>query len=967
MTENGGRVNGRGRSGRSTVSVRTGSPVLIGRAAELDTLATAIAGFPSVAFVEGEAGVGKTRLVAELVNGLRAGEDRDGDEGDDAWIAVGYCQPLSDPFPYGVIFECLRACGDRIAEPSAVTGALRPYLPELADRLPPPPDPLGDPAAERHRLFRAVRDLLAALGRAVLVIEDVHWADDGTRQLLRFVMSNPPPGLSLVVTFRREDLPADAPLGRAFRPPPGTTAAHLVLGPLDTEAVRGLVGAILGGRTVPAGFAEILRQRTAGIPFVVEEMTYSLRDLDGGVRFDGAAARRLLDNVEVPALLREAMAERMHALPAAARSLAEAAAVLGVPATAALLSEVAGAGDHEQVTRLLDGAVLVETAENEYGYRHALAQRAVYDALPGPYRQDLHLRALRALARRDPPPLVRLAAHAKHAGLLADWLRHSEDAADASVVAGDASTAIDLLCATVADPSVPAADVNRLATKLCQHALTGLHHDGVITQIERLLSDARLSDMVRGEVRLWLGLLLVRRTGEMDRGRAHIELAIGSLRDHPARWLRGMAVLALPYLGTTPIAESHAWLDEVDEALAELPPGALRTSLLANTVGARLIAGEPRARDRIALLPAPSEPGDTEQTRELARSHCNLADACSWIGDYPHAWEHLHIGLTLATQAGAPYVIGTAEATRIRLDWLAGAWDGLEERAERMAQTYTYLLPVASELQLVLGWLATVRGDWDRAEACYQATRMSQPDSAIIPVANAATGGMVTMLLDRGDVAAACAHADRGAALLRRKGLWVWAGDLAPQAVEAFLAGGRDDDARTLVADLRAGLAGLHAPLAAAALDACRAQLARAAGDPAAARLFASAIRRHERLGLPYRTARLTERAARGEPADAEVLGELARSYEKLGAPIDAARCRHLVRGTGAATPSRRGRRGYGNELSPRERDVARLLAGGRTNREIAQALFLSRRTVEEHVANILRKLNVASRNEVHL
>ncbi|MGZ3145324.1 response regulator transcription factor [Lentzea chajnantorensis] len=97
------------------------------------------------------------------------------------------------------------------------------------------------------------------------------------------------------------------------------------------------------------------------------------------------------------------------------------------------------------------------------------------------------------------------------------------------------------------------------------------------------------------------------------------------------------------------------------------------------------------------------------------------------------------------------------------------------------------------------------------------------------------------------------------------------------------------------------------------------------------------------------------------------MLDALARSYESLGATVDAARCRHRIRSTGATTPSHRGRRGYGDDLSPREQDVARLLAGGHTNREIAQALFLSRRTVEEYVVKVRRKLNARSRHDVRL
>jgi DNA-binding NarL/FixJ family response regulator len=568
------------------------------------------------------------------------------------------------------------------------------------------------------------------------------------------------------------------------------------------------------------------------------------------------------------------------------------------------------------------------------------------------------------LGELDPPPLVQLAEHAKHAGLDAEWLRYSEEAADAAMDAGDASTAIELLRAVVAEPAVRPAEVNRLAVKLCQYALTGLHHDGVTAQIEGLLSDPRLSVQVRGVVRLWLGLLLVRESGEMDRGRAQIKLAIGALHTRPEHMLRGMAVLALPYLGSTPIAENRVWLDPLDDGIDRLPPGVLRTSLLACVLSARLISGDPAGWEQLDLLPDPSQVTDPAQLRELARAHCNVADACSWTGHYDRAREYLHTGLELAAQSGAPYVTGTAEATRLRLDWYRGAWDDLPERIGGLAQTYAHLLPVTSEIQLVAGWLATARGEWSRAEQGFPATRMDQTDSAIIPVALAATGGMITLLLNRGDVDAACAHADNGAALLRRKGLWAWAGDLAPQAVQAYLSAGRDTDARALTDQVETGIADLDAPLAHAAVPACRAQLARAAGA-SATRHLETAIHRTRRLGLPYRTAQLIEQSARDAPSPLDTLADLAGAYEALGATMDAARCRHLIRSTGAATPSHRGARGYGNELSPREHEVARLLAGGHTNREIAQALFVSRRTVEDHVASIFRKLNINSRTAV--
>ncbi|ALG13469.1 ATP-binding protein [Kibdelosporangium phytohabitans] len=896
------------------------SPVLVGRGEELALLTAAVANAPSVVFVEGEEGVGKTRLVAELPGSV-----------------VGHCQPLRDPFPYGVIFECLGACADRLTgRLGAITGALRPYLPELADRLPPTPEPLGDPAAERHRLFRAIRDLISAMGRLTLVIEDIHWADEGTRQLLRFVLTNQPPELSLVLTYRREDLPGGTTLGRAFRPQHST---HVVLRPLDTNGVRDLAEAILR-RPVTPEFATTLHKRTAGIPFVVEETMHALRNPDA----------RLLDTVEVPASLREAMIERLDGLPTIARGIAEAAAVLGVPAGIDGLSAIAvetQARTQQATMKLLEAGVLIEPVENKYGYRHALARRTVYESLPGPRRQELHLRSSRVLSRLDPIPLVQVAEHCRRAGLIQEWLRYGEQAADAAMDAGDASTALELRCALVSEPEVPPADVDRLATKLCQDALTGLHQHEVTAQFERLLADQRLSDEVRGEVQLGLGLILVRGCDEIDRGRSEIEMALPALAHRSERVLRGMAVLAMPYLSTAPLAEHMVWLRKVEQGLPDVAVPSVRIALLANVLGARIhMEGEIGSVD-------PPHADDPECTRQLARLYNNVADSYSWVGHYRLAAKYLRTGLDLATRSGAPYVVGTAEATRIRLDWLAGEWSGLDERARQLTEVYEHLHPVATELSLVRGWLATAQGDWGCAVECFQSTGLDAPEKGIAPAVIAAFGGMVTLLLARDDPEAAAREADTGAEVLRRKGVWSWGGEFAAQAVDAYLRVGRTADAHELTRDFETGLVSVDAPLARAALAVCRAHLGYES--------YEIPRRLYENLGQPYRVAQLAERLAH-TPED---LNDLAVQYEALGATTDAARCRHIIRTSGGPIPSRRGRRGYGNELSPREHDVARLLAAGQTNRQIASALFLSRRTVEQHVANILRKLGVSSRQDL--
>ncbi|GAA2965850.1 AAA family ATPase [Actinokineospora diospyrosa] len=928
--------------------VRSGSSPMIGRDAELAALLAAARDAPSVAFVEGEAGTGKTRLVTEFAAAARAAG---------AWVVTGSCQPLPEPFPYGVLLDCLSQCGERLGEPGPVTGALRDHLPELADRLPPAPRALGDPEAERHRVFRAVRDLLGALGPTVLVLEDLHWADEETRRVLRFVLGNPPPGLSVVATHRRADLPAGAPLGHAFHAPPGVTGINLVLRPLGAADVRAMVDTLVGAAVTSAGFAEVVVRETAGIPFVVEEAVRALRDPVRDVRTEGVAAQRVLAAIDVPVLVADAIQERMAALPAAARSIAEAAAVLEVPEAVEVLDAVAGKASPEDLIALVRSGVLVEAAPNRYGFRHAIGRRAVCAALPGPRRWELHERAAAVLSTVDHLPLVRLSRHAKAAGMTAEWLRYSELAAEAAEDAKDVPTAVDLLSQVLADPLIGAEDTNRLATKLCGYALTGLPGGELTARVEGLLADPRLAPDVRGEVHLWFGLLLQRETEGVDRGAEEIAHAIDLLGDQPERAVRGLAAMAGPYLGSTSIAEYQASLGRVEEIIEHLPTLALRTAMLATTLGGRLIVGDPSTWERIGQLPSPSEVHEPEEIHHLARAHCNLADACSWIGHYPQARKFLRTGIALAERVAASYVVGTAEATAVRLDWLSGRWSGLEQRIDRLVGSYGNLL-LATDLNLTRGWLAAARGDWMRAEGAFEAAAGSYP------VGISAAGGMAGMLLGRGETAAAVGHVDRGVAMLRRKGAWMWSGDILPQAVDCYLATDRAQDAHLLVAETAAGLNGVEAPLAQAAMTACHARLAAAANnDEESDRLYQQAIDQYRALGLPYRVTQLAEQAARADPA---VLDMLAQSYDTLGATVDAARCRHHIRGSGTPTPSRRGRRGYGSELSPREKDVARLLAGGHTNREIAQALFISRRTVEEYVVKVRRKQNAPSRHDVH-
>jgi predicted ATPase len=177
---------------------RVVSPSLVGRSNELDLLVHALSDPPAVVVVEGEAGIGKTRLVAELSSRPELGGRR---------IVGGGCRHVREPFPLGPLIDALRGVGDNLAgaDLSPLTGALRPLIPELANTLPIPPEPLEERLAQRHRVFRALVEILGSLGAAVLVLEDLHWADEQTIDFISYLLGDLPAKLAVVLTFRSEE------------------------------------------------------------------------------------------------------------------------------------------------------------------------------------------------------------------------------------------------------------------------------------------------------------------------------------------------------------------------------------------------------------------------------------------------------------------------------------------------------------------------------------------------------------------------------------------------------------------------------------------------------------------------------------------------------------------------------------------------------------------------------------------
>ncbi|MEV8638219.1 AAA family ATPase [Streptosporangium sp. NPDC051023] len=939
---------------------------LIGRGTELRALLVAITNPPSVTLVEGAAGIGKTRLVTTAVNHLRrAGRT----------VLVGRCQQIRAPFPYGPILDALRHLANSLPARqhlSPVTGVLRGHLPELAGGLPPAAALLEDPRAERHRLFRAVHALLTA-APAVMVVEDLHWADEDTRDLLYFLSGQMPRGLSLVATFRRHDLPVPGlPLGRAYRRSPGTASETISLTPLDVDGVRALARALLG-RDITASFAAKLLGCTSGIPFVIEEVLRTLPDVQ-----QEEEELEEVDRMPVPLLIREAIAERLSGMSALGLRVTHAVAVLRSPADEPLITAVCGqtsdTDDDKTAAGLreaLEADVLGEH-EGHYGFRYALACQAVYDTISGPDRRLAHLRALAALTRADSSSPAELAFHARHGGDLEAWQRYGSAAADHAMALSDIPQAVEILGDLLADPKLPRSGRDALIVRLSGLALSGLSHQRVIRLLRRLLSDPLLPRDVRGEVRLNLGQLLCNHAGVIAAGRQEIISALADLSDRPATAIRALALLMTPTWGEEPLSRHVEWAEQAERLLVSCRDRELAATVRANRIAFAVSVGSPELFTLAEALP--TDDSSATIRRHTAFTYAALYDGAITLGHYLAARRFGEKGRRIAEETGALYAAHLMEVTSTRLDWLTGHWDGLRKRAAAIVEGSRETPLLTLDARLVLGLLALATGEWQEAEDHLYATGPHDPASAFQPLLATASAGLINLHLARGSVEAAVGEAGQAVERLRRKAVWVWGEHLVPSAVAALLKAERTDEATGLVAEFAAGIAGRSAPSAEVGLGLAHAMLAHAEGRYAAsADLFAETRAAQEAMPQPYGAARSMEAEAEARlnlgdhVAATQILTSAAERFARLGATHDAARCRSTLRTIGAGILLPKGKRGKEGALSPRESEVARLVALGRTNAEIAEVLFLSPRTVEAHVAKVLRKVGVRSRTEVAL
>ncbi len=1001
-----GRLHPRNASGDNReVATRVSSAVFVGRGTELAALQAALerasAGHLQGVLIAGDSGVGKTRALHEFRLLAEAAGAR--------WLS-GECLALAEgELPYAPITAALRD----ITEPEDLDEVAQ-SAPELARLLPRVglgrrPDPAesadGYPAASggefaQALMFEQFLSLLARLSSErplVLAIEDLHWADGSTRDLLSFLIRNARSQALLVIcTYRSDELHRHHSL-RPF------LAEHKRLGwvelvelqPFTASELRAQVEGILGAPPDP-GFAARLFERSEGNAFFSEVL---LAAASGGERF--------------PATIRDALMVRVETLSAPTQKLLRVAASAGRRVSHSLLaavSELPEPGLSEALREAVGHQVLVQDREHEsYAFRHALLAETVYaDLLPGE-RTGLHLALAQALAA-DPE----LAADADRtaAGELAFHWRacHRLDAAlSASVQAG---LGAESTCA-FAEASRQFENALELWDRVDDAGrLAGMDHPAVLLraaenaslngQADRAMALARsaaaetdaVDDPLRaGLVQERLGHFLWL-SGDSEGAIDALRQAIDVLPADPpsverARVLAGEAKMLM--LHGRP-EESRSLCNEAISIARGLGARPEEGQAL-NTLGVDLLVLGGR-RQAIEHIGEAKSIAEECALQDLGRAYGNLVEALDQDGRLEEA---VRLGVEgverlrpLGQRGWIAYLLGWVSSELVRLGRLDEAQEfvvmGLETPIEGIDLAVLHC--VAAEIALHRGDLRQARASLDRAERAGGRTTdvmmraMLTDRSALLGV----VGGdpdRTAALVDEAGVGddeyvfytarvyalALRAHADR-AERARAVGDADTIADASRSGrailgrFERFLAADRWLDSPPAETVARSALA--------------RAELGRLDGPPDPDGWDSVAARWRE-LGFPldlayarWRHAEAALGAGRGRAGAAEPLREAARLTKAAGASLLAAEIGALARRARIelgeqteATPHQASAHdGEPFGLTDRELGVLALVAQGRTNREIGDELFISPKTASAHVSHILSKLEVRSRTE---
>jgi DNA-binding CsgD family transcriptional regulator/tetratricopeptide (TPR) repeat protein len=854
----------------------------------------AAAGQGGVAIVGGEAGIGKTSLLREFARHV----------GKNHRVFWGGCEALVTPRPFGPLQDMAPALDPRVAallEQTEVPGRLLPTL---------------------LQVLQEARDA------TILVFEDVHWADDATLDLVKYLGRRIPLlRAMLVLSLRSDEVGADHPLTQVFGDLPVEATVRISLQPLSPAAV-----AVLACKAGHSGVD--LHRITAGNPFFVTEI------LAGGEAGSG----------RIPPSIRDAVWARLARLPAGEREVLEIMSIVPGSVEPWLMRGLLGREADAAVEGCVARGLLVRDGPGALSFRHELARRATLDRLTPPAQQSLHARIEAVMSDSAVAPAdLSLSRRVHHAAGADDGARVLDlaprAAAQAARLGAHRQAAAHLATALRYVAEAPNAVAAQLHEDWAYEAGLALRiDDSVVAARHRAIAlwrELERPDKVGHNLR-WLARLCWYR-GESRLAMDYIDQAVRELESLPPG-----PELAMAYSGRSQLHMLDSRVDDAVEwglraiALAE-QLGDIETRIHAlNNVGSALLsAGRPGGQERLdASRTLALQHGFHEHA---ARAYLNSAEHAVLFKDFALAERILVEAIAFDTRHDLDslthYLVGRQAELRLE--------QGRLREAETIAQGVIGLERATLVMKLpaiiVLGRVRMRLGEAAGAELLQRtlkdALAIGEPQN-IVPVRLALAEA--AWLAE--DVNACHTQLDELAAI-RPDSLNPWQlGELATWW-------------------RRSGMARPF-PLPTASIAEPRA--VELGGDPLAA------AAEWTRLGLPYEAALALTQVSGSEAGPA--LARAVSIFESIEARAAAAWARRLARRLGVAAQLPKARRGpYASArshplgLTRRELEVLDLIARGLSNKEIARRLMRSPRTIENQVSVILSKFKAGSRMDVVL
>jgi DNA-binding CsgD family transcriptional regulator/tetratricopeptide (TPR) repeat protein len=830
-------------------------------------LSDAAEGSGCIALVGGEAGIGKTALFQEFAG--RQGRIR---------VLWGACDALFTPRPLAPLHDIARQ----------TQGALLAAL---------------ESSANRDAIFAAALDELERQQQVLVVFEDMHWADEATLDLLKFLGRRiQRTHAMLAVTYRDEEVGPRHPLRSVIGDLPRASLHRMLLSPLSEVAVAQL--AAQAGRS-----SKGLYNVTGGNPLFVTEVLAA-------------------DDEAVPATVRDAVLARATRLSPAAREIAELVCVVPGKAETWLLEQAARADETGIEGCLSIG--MVRDRDGALAFRHELVRRALVDSLGQSQLQSLHARVLAILAPRSAIPAARLAHHASGARDADQVLRFAPDAATQAASVGahrEAASHLEVALEYAARLTPEArADLQEKLSYECH--LTSQHERAIQSQ--------------RSALEIWRNLGQQRNEGNALRWLSRLSWFAGDMAQ--CRQYGLAATATLESLGASPElamaycerADFHMECHE-EEACAEW---AQRAIALAQPWGNSEALGQALCTLGTARLIGGNTEGwaDLDRSLEIAKaadlpdhvaaSYANLAAMAVSHREYERASRYLRVGLDYCDERDMDWWWLFMLAYRARLRFEQGDWNGASEDVETVLRH-----PGATSISRIpalriLGHVRIRRGDPDANSPLEEAQSLGGPNPELQRI---------------GTLAA-----------IRAEAAWL-AGDHAGvlrEAQPAYQLVSQRRDPR-----MKGELAGWLWRVG--ALEQQPTNIAEACALEISGN-WRAAANAWQMLGCPYEHANML--AWYGTDMEQR---EALTIFERLGATPSALALRKKMRARGVRGLPRGARKSTTHNplgLTKREAAVLELLSEGLRNSAIAQRMFVSTRTVDHHVSAILTKLGAQSR-----